>query len=251
MSNVLREVNVKVNNRKTDIKGLLINQNGAISTFVKVADIGNLFNAKVTGHGSYININTSNKNNSNGNGNSNSKETVEEILGVELPKFEKKLLTNTSEFSSRKIKVKQVVIHSTGNRRIGANEDAHWNYFNNTKYFNNSRIYANYNFIVGNEKVLQMLKDDKEGWHAANREVNRSSVGISMCENEDYNFKLTMKYAAYWAAVQLKKYNLSTNELIRHYDVTKKHCPTMFYGGRFDKEWNEFKKLVERIMHAL
>ena len=245
MSRVVREIDVKVNGKETDIKGLLIERDGSFTTYIRVLDFEEILNIDVTGHGTYINVKTSEKKDE-------IKSTVEDILGVDLPPVEKNLLTNTTEFSSRKIEVKKIVLHWTANTSRGANEDAHRSYFNRAKYnAAGNRIYANYNFIIGNRKILQLLEDGTEGWHAGHRETNRSSIGISMCVNRDYDFELTEKYTAYWVAVQLNKYNLSINDLIRHHDVTGKNCPAMYVGNNNQKAWQDFRNLVEKLMKVI
>ena len=52
----------------------------------------------------------------------------------------------------------------------------------------------------------------------------------------------------------LKKFNLTTNDLIRHYDITQKTCPLHWTPTKYQSEavatarWNRFKQDVQTVM---
>lgn len=286
---IFNKVGVKLEGKKTKYEGVLLQDTGAKypTTYLRILDVAELLNRvlknfgieiEITGHGTYVNIAV--KHNKNVNKGLTDEEiakllieiestildtlkkkddveeekpTAEDILGIELPPFERNLLTNTTEFSNRKNpKNDRIVVHYTANFNKGANEDTHRSYFNRAKYnINGNRIYANYNFIIGNRKILQLLEDGAEGWHAGNRAMNQRSIGISMCVNSDYDFEITEKATAYWVAVQMKKWNIPIQHVIRHYDVTVKNCPAMYVGSSNEKAWQNFKDLVVKILEVL
>jgi len=58
--------------------------------------------------------------------------------------------------------------------------------------------------------------------------------------------KETLKSTACLCAKLLKKYGLTTKNIIRHYDVTGKICPRYFVNK--PSEFEKFKKEVGRLM---
>lgn len=71
--------------------------------------------------------------------------------------------------------------------------------------------------------------------------MNRNSIGIEVC-HPDWNGKFNnMAYASLVELVVelVKKYNLTVNDIIRHYDVTGKECPK--YYVEHEDEWLKFK----------
>lgn len=136
--------------------------------------------------------------------------------------------------------VKDIVVHWVGN--AGSSAMANRNYFESLK---DKHIYASSQFIIGlNGEIIEDIPEDEVAFHAGNRTVNRNSIGIEVC-HPDWEGKFTD--ATYNSLVELcvylcKKYNLSVNHIIRHYDVTGKECPR--YYVRNEAEWIKFKNDV-------
>ncbi len=80
---------------------------------------------------------------------------------------------------------------------------------------------------------------------------NNCTIGIELTHiNWDGEFKKeTLRSAKCLTAKLLKKYGLSKNNIIRHYDVTKKDCPRYFV--KHPNKFERFKNDVEKILANL
>lgn len=67
-----------------------------------------------------------------------------------------------------------------------------------------------------------------------------------MCVNSDGNWNKTYQNTVELTAYLLKKYNLTINDLYRHYDITGKDCPRMMIAK---SEWTKFKSAVAAEMN--
>lgn len=120
--------------------------------------------------------------------------------------------------------VKKLVIHWVGNANSSA--IANRNYFNRL-----NGTYASSQFIVGlNGEIISCMPEDEVSWHAGNYNMNLNSIGIENC-HPDWSGKFNDK--TYNSLIELlvylcKKYNLTQNDIIRHYDVTGKVCPKYY-----------------------
>lgn len=168
----------------------------------------------------------------------------------------KKLLTNHNRpalrnrdfYSIRKLK--GVVAHWTANTSRGANALANRNYFNTT----NRKASAHY--IIDDHSIVQCIPDSEVAYHVGAKKYrpvgemiragsslspNYFLIGFEMCVNVDGNWNLTYKNSVELAQFLLNKYQLTINELYRHYDITGKLCPRMMIE---EKDWQKFKKDV-------
>lgn len=146
--------------------------------------------------------------------------------------------------------VKKVVLHYVGNPKSSAM--ANRNYFENQK---NGRRYVSSHYIVGLEGEILRCVPENEVAYCSNQ-ANTYSISIECC-HPDATGKFTEETtnsAAELCAYLLKKYGLSVNDLIRHYDVTGKQCPLWFVPTKYQSEavanarWAGFKALVSQKM---
>lgn len=143
--------------------------------------------------------------------------------------------------AKRTSSIKYIVIHDTGNKSKGADADAHFNYFNGGD--RNSSA----DFFVDDAKILQVNDfaryytyhvGDGKGKYGI---TNQNSIGIEICVNADGDY-----FKAFVKAVELTKYlmkelNIPIENVVRHYDASRKNCPaSMSLDGWL--KWNEFKK---------
>ena len=156
-------------------------------------------------------------------------------------KIEDKLLTiNPYSRSGEKQKdIQYIVIHWVGNANTSAT--ANRNYFNNLAKTHSTSASSHY--IIGlNGEIIRCIPDDEVAFHSGSYSMNRKSIGIEDC-HPDWNGKFTDD--TYNALVELcadlcKKYEISINNVIRHYDVTGKSCPK--YYVEHQDEWNKLKQ---------
>lgn len=146
--------------------------------------------------------------------------------------------------------VKKVVLHYVGNPKSSAM--ANRNYFENQK---NGGRYVSSHYIIGLEGEILRCIPESEVAYCSNQ-ANTYSISIECC-HPDATGKFTdatTASAAELCAYLLKRYGLSVNDLIRHYDVTGKQCPLWFVPTKYQSEavanarWAGFKALVSQKM---
>ena len=136
-------------------------------------------------------------------------------------------------------KVTGIVIHYTANPGSTAQENR--NYFNSLQY--TCETSASSNFIVGLDgEVIQCVPTWEVAY--ASNDRNYDTVSVEVC-HPDESGKFTD--ATYGSLVQLTawlcvKFNLTSDDVIRHYDVTGKNCPKYFV--EHEDAWETFKENV-------
>lgn len=154
-----------------------------------------------------------------------------------------KLLTKNhySRSGEKQGTIQYIVVHWVGNPNTSAL--ANRNYFENLKITHQRQASAHY--IVGlNGEILQCIPDDEVAFHSGNYNMNRKSIGIENC-HPDWTGKFTdMTYNSLLDLVVslCKKYKISADKVIRHYDVTGKSCPKYFV--EHNAEWEGFRNRV-------
>ncbi len=166
----------------------------------------------------------------------------EEDIEVEKPNIDVQLLP-INPYSRPGISVERIqniVVHYTGNPGTSARNNR--NYFESLK---DSKITsASSNFIIGIDGEIIQCVPTNEVAYASNH-ANIYSVSIEMC-HQDETGEFTDD--TYESAVQLvaylcDKFDLKSEDVIRHYDVTGKLCPLYFV--EHEDAWENFKLDVE------
>lgn len=96
--------------------------------------------------------------------------------------------------------------------------------------------------IVDDEYIYQAQSTNYKCYHAGCTKGNNSSIGIEICMFNDKERQLK----AYRNAIELVKilmayHKFDVSKVIRHYDWTKKDCPTWLISGKWGYNWNWFK----------
>lgn len=142
-------------------------------------------------------------------------------------------------FSSRKgTPIKYIVIHDTGNTSIGADANAHFS------FFNSGDRQSSAHYFVDDKQILRIIKEEDKAWHCGDGRgkygiTNENSIGIEICINSDGNFKIAFDTAAQLTAELLKKYNLSMDRVVRHYDASRKNCPNIMRNDNWAL-WDDY-----------
>lgn len=137
-------------------------------------------------------------------------------------------------------KVHAIVVHYTANPGVDA--VANRNYFNNLPKANErkqKKTYASSHFVIGLDGTIVQCIPLEEMAYASN-DRNSDTVSIECCHKKE-NGKFTAQTQA--ALIQLCtylciKFDLTEENLIRHYDVTGKICPK--YYVEHEDAWNTF-----------
>lgn len=152
-----------------------------------------------------------------------------------------------SEYSrsgKKLLSVKGIVVHYTANP--GTDADANRNYFNGLAEVNKGSkkpVYASSHYIIGLDgKIVQCIPLDEMSY--ASNDRNDDTISIECCHPDETG---KFNQETYNSLVRLTawlcgEYNIHSDEIIRHYDVTGKICPK-FYVEHEDK-WKAFKNDV-------
>lgn len=139
--------------------------------------------------------------------------------------------------------VKGIVVHYTANPGSSARQ--------NRDYFaglaESHETSASSHFVIGLEgEIVQCIPCNEISYASNNR--NKDTISIECCiEDESGKFN----DATYQSLIRLVtwlmgRYNLGTDDVIRHYDVTGKNCPKYFVEN--PDAWEQFKTdLVDYI----
>lgn len=142
-------------------------------------------------------------------------------------------------------KVNGIVIHYTANP--GATAIANRNYFENLKDTHTTKASAH--FIVGLEGEIVQCIPTAEIAYASN-DRNSDTLSIECCyEKDDGSFnRETYESVIRLTAWLCNKFGLTSEQVIRHYDVTGKLCP--LYYVEHEDAWQQFKADVDTAIRA-
>lgn len=153
-----------------------------------------------------------------------------------------KIADKSNYTKGRNLSVKYLVIHFTANNGDTAK--------GNCNYFQGKNRNASAHYFVDENEIYQSVKDTDTAWHCGAKKYyhtycrNNNSIGIELCSRKDscgkYYFKdETVSNAVLLVKQLMKKYNITINNIVRHYDVTHKICPAPFV--EYTKDWESFK----------
>lgn len=144
--------------------------------------------------------------------------------------------------TKRTDKIKYIVIHDTGNIRLGANAHSHF------VYFNGGNRGSSADFFVDDKLILKVNDYEKYyTWHCGDGKshiTNNNSIGIEMCINVDGNYNKAFDNTIEITKKLMTQLNISADRVVRHYDVSGKNCPQTFNRGNWER-WQEFKSKLE------
>lgn len=137
--------------------------------------------------------------------------------------------------------IKYLVIHYTAND--GDTDEA------NGKYFANNVVKSSAHYFVDDDSITQSVPDNYIAYHCgANKYYhvqcrNANSIGIEMCDTKKNGIhdvsEKTLQNTIILVKSIMQKYNIPITNVLRHYDVTHKNCPSYFVSDI--TAWNNFK----------
>ncbi len=175
--------------------------------------------------------------------------TLPEQVQADIPHWVEKELLHPNPYSRPKTAVTEVnniVVHYVGNP--GTSAKANRSFFQNLA--TTGETYASSNFIVGLEgEILQCVPVDEVAYCSSHR--NADTVSIEVCHPDE-----TGEFTAETMASLIKltawlchSFGLDAEDVIRHYDVTKKECP--LYYVKHPDAWEQFQADVQIELDAL
>ena len=150
-------------------------------------------------------------------------------------------------YSKRQGAIKYIVVHDTGNKGRGANSLAHYN------FFNGGDRQSSAHYFVDDKQIIEVI-DPKtnRSWHCGDGKgkkgiTNDNSIGVEMCVNIDGNFNETFKNTVELVKYLQKIYNISDDNVVRHFDASGKNCPRSLISDHTNNHnWAEFKQLLKQ-----
>lgn len=134
--------------------------------------------------------------------------------------------------------VKYIVIHSTGNTNDTAK--------NNIDYFYNGDRGSSAHYFVDDNSIWQSVEEWNCSWHCGDGNgvydiSNYNSIGIEMCGTANgYISEQTVNNTIELTKYLMNKYNIGINNVTRHYDASRKNCPSQFSPNNWTR-WTQFK----------
>lgn len=148
--------------------------------------------------------------------------------------------------SSRSSKPVYIVVHDTGDPGATAK--------NEHDYFSGGDRQASADFFVDSDNIIQIIDTDNYySWHCGDGGgkygiSNKNSLGIEMCLAVDENpTSATITNTIDMVKYLMSKYNIGIDNVVRHYDVSRKSCPNSFSDNNWSK-WYEFKERLQRAV---
>jgi len=133
--------------------------------------------------------------------------------------------------------IKYIVIHDTGN--INDSDEG------NANYFAQDGRKASAHYFVDDNSITQVVNDIDCAWHVGDGKgmfgiTNRNSLGIETCRKNNVVTALTEKNTLELVQFLMKKYKVPASNVVRHYDASRKNCPSSFSKNDWAR-WKEFK----------
>ena len=174
-------------------------------------------------------------------------ENTIDLKAVEMPDWVQQDFLRKNIFSRPDVtrrQVKNIVIHYVGNP--GTSAKATRNYFDGLADQDAQKegVSSSSHFVVGIKGEIVQCIPSSEISYASNSR-NSDTLSIECC-HKDKSGKFTKE--TYQSLVELvgwlcQRFGLTSEQVIRHYDVTGKNCPKYFV--EHEDEWEQFKKDVD------
>ena len=164
-----------------------------------------------------------------------------------LPISNKKQIGKTRKYSD----IKYLVIHDTGNTSRGADAMAHY------KYLQTATRYGSAHYYLDDKQIIQTIGDSHTAWSIGDKwgyannpnrikdALNSNSISIELCINSDVDKAKAYKNLVELTKNLMKKFNISQDRVIRHFDATGKNCPGSWSGNNWSKWW-QFKEDIKK-----
>lgn len=133
--------------------------------------------------------------------------------------------------------IQYIVVHDTGNTTDTAEDNA--------KYFNRANRDASAHYFVDDHVIYQVVEDNRAAWHCGDGQgqfgiTNHNSIGIEMCRKNNNVTPTTENNTIALIKILMQKYNVDVDHVVRHFDASRKICPSSFAADNWQR-WNLFK----------
>ncbi|CEN21228.1 N-acetylmuramoyl-L-alanine amidase [Paraclostridium sordellii] len=141
-------------------------------------------------------------------------------------------------------KVEYIVIHYTGN----INDTAK----NNADYFYGGNRNASAHYFVDDNEIYKVVEEYNGAWHCGDGNNrcginNRNSIAIEMCGTDNGRIsEKTVENTLELTKHLMKKYGIDKDHVVRHYDASRKNCPSAFNVNNWSRWWNFKDRLLKQ-----
>jgi N-acetylmuramoyl-L-alanine amidase len=130
-----------------------------------------------------------------------------------------------------------IVVHDTGNFNDTAEKNAN--------YFCTGSRQASAHYFVDEDSIVQIVEDNMASWHCGDGKNkysigNHNSLGIEMCKSNGLIAESTISNTLDLIRIKMKQYNVPIERVVRHYDASRKLCPSSMSANNWAK-WDIFK----------
>lgn len=146
-------------------------------------------------------------------------------------------------FSSRNgNSIKYIVLHYTGNKGDTAK--------NNVDYFYGGDRSASAHYFVDDTSIWQCVEESNSAWAVGDGKgaygiTNQNSISIEMCcDSNGFVSAKTEANALELVKHLMSKYNISSANVVRHYDASRKTCPN-WSDNNWSRWWNFKNNLLK------
>lgn len=153
--------------------------------------------------------------------------------------------------------IRYLVLHYTGNDGDTAE--------NNARYFRDTVTRTSAHYFVDDREIIRSVPDLVIAWAVGGKKYadagrtgggklygivrNANSLSVELCDmRKDGAYEAseaTLARAAELCRELMEKYNIPLERVVRHFDVTGKHCPAYFVD---EEKWAAFKRRLEGPM---
>lgn len=150
-------------------------------------------------------------------------------------------------FSILRKPVSYIVVHDTGNFKVGATDESHYT------YFNGGNRGASADYFVDDDSISKLIKDDCYSWAVGDGKgkygiTNSNSISIEMCVNSDGDIEKTHQNTIDLIKFLMAKYKVPFEKVVRHYDASRKNCPQTLHTDANWAGWLEFKERLRILV---
>ncbi|GEM_PF-697855 len=152
-------------------------------------------------------------------------------------------ISNYNYSSRNSNSIKYIVLHYTGNKGDTA--------LDNVTYFSNGDRNASAHYFVDDNSIWQSVEESNSAWAVGDGKgaygiTNQNSISIEMCCNTSGVISETTENNALELVKYLQnKYNIANNNVVRHYDASRKTCPN--WSKNNWSRWTNFKNKLNGL----
>jgi hypothetical protein len=134
-----------------------------------------------------------------------------------------------------------IIIHDTGNP-TDSDEG-------NAAYFCTRSVGASAHFFVDNNSITQIVREGDCSWHCGDGRgkygiTNINSLGVEMCRVNNKVTAATQANTIELVKHLMAKYGIPASKVLRHYDASRKLCPSSLSANNWAAWWAFKEKLV-------